>query len=168
MLPIRVSEVSQVRKRAINSIVFAEIRELLRYIMSPLRISVYCFFIMVILGASSMLLPSCGDNLVTNPRDIVFPAQDVSYISHVQPLMNLTCNYSGCHNTQTRAGNIDLTSCFDVMSARGVVIAGNPEGSILSLVVSGKVPHPLGFQGSITQNHIDGIKTWIAEGAECN
>ncbi|MCS6809062.1 MAG: hypothetical protein RML40_10190 [Bacteroidota bacterium] len=112
---------------------------------------------------------SCG-RVITDPAEIVIPSSNVSFERHVLPLFSLACNTTGCHNAHTRAGGVALTSYFDVVFATpGLVVAGKPEQSILMRVIDftsrTRIPHRESFQSRITQNHIDGVRTWILEGA---
>lgn len=118
--------------------------------------------------AALTALSACGDDLLTDPRQIVFPDKNVSYINHVQPFLHLSCTYSGCHSSESRAADIDFTAYFEFISKPGLVVEGTPESSVLAQVVDNKLPHRESFQSRITANHIQGIKTWIAEGAKNN
>lgn len=111
---------------------------------------------------------ACDDNLVSNPEDIVFPADNVSYADHVQPLFNVGCNFSGCHSDASQAGFIRLTSWTYLFDTPGMVIPGKPNNSSLYQVVSGDLAHVASFQARINDNHIQGIFTWIEEGAKNN
>ena len=101
--------------------------------------------------------------------DIVFPASNVSYTKQVLPLFSLDCAYSGCHDDQTAAGNLDLTTYNGLISTPGVVIAKDTVHSLLIQVVEGKgyimppPPAPL-----LNSNQIQGLKTWIMEGLKYN
>lgn len=110
-------------------------------------------------------LSACGDDLLTDPKQIVFPDSNVSYQRHVQPLLNLSCTYSGCHSSESRAAGLALTSYMEFIDEPGLIIAGNPESSVLAQIFDNKLPHSATFQDRITRNHIDGIKKWIKEGA---
>jgi hypothetical protein len=110
-------------------------------------------------------LSACGDDLLTDPKQIVFPDSNISYQSSVQPLFNLSCTYSGCHSSESRAGRLALTTYMEFIDEPGLIIAGKPESSVLVQILDNKLPHPVTFQDRITRNHIDGIKKWIEEGA---
>ncbi len=125
------------------------------------------FLRVVLIVASCAWLSSCADGVITDPRQIVFPESNVSFGQHVLPLMNVSCNFSGCHGTAP-ARNIRLSSYTDILSTAGLVLSGRPQQSTLTLVMDGSIPHPPSFQASITSNHIDGMKTWIREGARSN
>lgn len=120
--------------------------------------------------ASLLGIYSCG-RVITNPAEVVIPSSNVSFERHLLPVFNLTCNLSGCHNEQTRAGGVALTSYFEVVfNAPGLVLPKNPDQSVLLRVMDftsrTRIPHRESFQSRITQNHIDGVRTWIREGAQ--
>jgi hypothetical protein len=124
------------------------------------------------LTASLVWCVACDGSTITKPSDIVFPASNVSYTRHVQPLFDVTCNFSGCHNRTNPAANLSFSSYFDFMNRAGVVISGKAEQSLLIQIMDVSSPssrfHPPSFQNSINQNHINGLKTWIREGAKFN
>lgn len=106
-----------------------------------------------------------------SPSTIVFPSSGVSYQYQVQPLFNQACNFSGCHGSDAPPNLVKLTSWGDLLtsgSGTGVVVPGKPELSTLVLRIEGqgaRMP-PTGFP--LNQNQINGIRTWIAEGAKNN
>ncbi|HZV12637.1 MAG TPA: hypothetical protein VFA55_05435 [Candidatus Kapabacteria bacterium] len=100
-------------------------------------------------------------------NQIVFPATNVSYSQDVQPMFNLACTYSGCHDDGTKAKGLSLTSWTNAYySDAGVIIAGNPNSSKLCEVLEGKLAHlaPL----DTIQNHVKGVHQWVLEGAKNN
>lgn len=110
----------------------------------------------------------CGDNSISSIDDIVFPEENVSYQKHVEPFMHLTCAYGSCHDVSGFNGD-DLTTYFAMMSSTGLIIPGKPESSHLIQMLEDPWRHPVFFYSSkINQNHIDGMKKWIEEGAEFN
>ncbi len=110
----------------------------------------------------------CSDSATTPSNDIVFPDKDVSYSSHVQPVFYLRCATSGCHDDQSRAGDISLTSYFNLTARPGIVIAGNSKASLLAQKIDGRLPHSNPIPILINSNQINGIKKWIDEGAKNN
>lgn len=114
---------------------------------------------------AAVLLGGCDDDLIDSPDQIVFPETDVSYLRHVQPLFNVSCNFSGCHSLESRAGDLALTSHFDATLKAGMVIPGEPDRSLLVQIIRGTSPHPASFQARVNQNHKDGIAQWVLEGA---
>ena len=127
------------------------------------------FFVGVFVGAIAGAW-SCG-RTITDPAEIVIPESNISFERHILPVFALSCNFSGCHNAETRAGRVALTSYFEVVfNAPGLVVARQPERSVLYRVMNfnapTRIPHRQSFQQRITQNHIDGVRKWIEEGAQ--
>lgn len=108
----------------------------------------------------------------TGPVDIPIPEKNVSYSVDIQPLFNKRCNNSGCHNSEDRAGSVSLTSYGDLFATPFLVIPGSPDESHLYLSVSAQLvqimPPPYGNVRPLNENQINGIKTWILEGAKAN
>jgi hypothetical protein len=124
------------------------------------------FLIALIFGAASCKNTVSGPNGQTT---IVFPSSNVSYIKYIQPLFNIDCNYSGCHDSGTKAGGLDLTDYNSAMSVPGVIVPGNSKSSILVQRITGQLPiMPPPPLPTLTPNQIQGIKTWIDEGAKDN
>ena len=105
-----------------------------------------------------------------SPSTIVFPVNGVSYSAQVQPLFNQACNASGCHDNGTTTTTLVLTSYgLAVLTVPGVVVTGKPDASTLVLRIQGSVGArmPPGAY-PLNQNQINGIRTWIVEGAKDN
>lgn len=49
----------------------------------------------------SLVFMGCPDS-ISSPKDIIFPEKDVSYTAQVEPFLNLTCAFSGCHGIGDR------------------------------------------------------------------
>ena len=104
-----------------------------------------------------------------NGENIVFPESNVSFSSQVLPFMRYNCAYAGCHSTYSQAGAVILDDYFEIMRNPGLIIPGNPDGSILVQILEYRLPHLTYFyRGSITDNHIRGVRQWIKEGAILN
>src|SRR5512135_3586921 len=80
--------------------------------------------------------PLTGDS----PSNVVFPASNVSYSLHVQPLFNQACAYSGCHDVASTQSTLRLDSYTDaVLTIPGIVVPGKPDQSTLVLRIQGSV-----------------------------
>ncbi len=100
-------------------------------------------------------------------EQIIFPATNVSYSQDVQPVFNLACTYSGCHDDETKAKGLSLTSWTNAYySDPGVIVAGNPGNSKLCEILEGKISHAAPLD--TIQNHVKGIHQWVLEGAKNN
>jgi hypothetical protein len=105
-----------------------------------------------------------------SPSTVVFPSQEVSYAQHVQPLFNQACALAGCHDNGTHQSELRLTTYFNtVFATQGVVIPGQPESSTLIFRIEGTAGQPMPLNSPpLNQNQINGIRTWIVEGAMDN
>jgi mono/diheme cytochrome c family protein len=118
-------------------------------------------------GCKDTNAPGNGDS----PSNVVFPARDVSYSVQVQQVFNQACNYGGCHDDGAHQSALRLTQYgYAVLTIPGVVVAGKPDESTLIFRIEGRVgvrmpPPPT---NALNQNQINGIRTWIAEGAKNN
>ena len=122
------------------------------------------FFVIFIFG--------CDDTVTNNDiNNIQIPDSDVSYSQYIQPVFNVKCNNSGCHNSADRAGGLSLESWAGTTANALVVFPGEPGNSQLVWAVkgiSGAEPMPPVGYPPMTINQIEGIETWIAEGAKSN
>ena len=119
-----------------------------------------------VLASCFALIQACDDE--NTNQEIVFPADGVSYAEHVQPYFLRYCATSGCHNNATVAGGLALTSWSNVISAPGVVIEGDPDASLLIQKVDGRLPHQPNVPILINNNQLEGLRTWVSEGAKNN
>ena len=120
----------------------------------------------------SIVFIGCEDSLTANDIDNVdIPSKNVSYNQYIQPVFNVKCATSGCHDDGTRAGEYSLTNWANA-NMPGIVNAGNVETSILVWKITGLngdlMPPINSVVRPLTRNEVDGIKTWIREGAENN
>jgi len=113
----------------------------------------------------SIVLNSCSDNIITSPDQIVFPQENVRYQQHVRPLLELTCAFSNCHDSETAAAGVDVTGYFQLTSRAGLIIPGRPDNSLLIQILEGKQGHLLTFQNRITDAQKRGVRQWVLEGA---
>jgi Planctomycete cytochrome C len=114
----------------------------------------------------------CKDSLTSSNIDnIVIPDSNVSYSQYIQPVFNAKC--ISCHGAGSVEGGVDLTSCGTTTADPRIVFPGEPDNSVLVWTVEGNpseplMPPPNSSYPPLTQNQINGIKTWIKEGALCN
>ncbi|MBI3260268.1 MAG: hypothetical protein HYZ54_12480 [Ignavibacteriae bacterium] len=120
------------------------------------------------IGAIMIMIASCGDNIITDPSEIVFPDSNVSYKSHVLPLLSLSCAYIGCHNDESAAGNLRLTSHIAMFQHTGLIIRFKPDNSVLIQTIEGTLPHRATYRQDFNVNQKKGMRMWVLEGAKDN
>ena len=119
-----------------------------------------------------LLFLSCKDDNPVDggsPSNVVFPTSNVSYSQHVQPLFDQACAFAGCHNDGVPQDQLRLTSWGSLTNFPGVVVPNQPELSTLVIRIEGTSSQPMPPNGNpLNQNQINGIRTWIVEGAMNN
>jgi hypothetical protein len=115
-----------------------------------------------------ILVLGCDDSTAPG-SNIEFPDVNVSYNSHVQPLFNQTCALSLCHNDQSMASNLSLTSYINATARPGIIIPFDPSNSVLIQRVEGTISPQMPLnRARLTANQIRGLRKWIEEGAQDN
>lgn len=133
------------------------------------KIIINIFLIFSFVGI--VIFSACDDTSnITEIDSVVIPAQNVSYSQYIQPLLTAKCARAGCHDDQSHIGNLSLTSHANTTASYLVVAPGYPQNSLLALSVQGLTTKPMPPIGlsPLTKNQIDGIKTWVKEGAKNN
>lgn len=125
---------------------------------------IFLLFLVTVIG--------CDDTLTSGYLDdVIIPDKNVSFSEYIQPVLTVKCSNSGCHDDGTRAGDYSVTNWANVVTP-GVVDAGNAETSRLVWRIEGLGVEPMPPLGStvrpLTKNQVEGIKTWITEGAQNN
>lgn len=113
---------------------------------------------------------SCDDTLTVQDVDNKpIPASNVSFANHIYPVFQVKCIF--CHNATDPDGGLDLTTYSAATANFTIIFPGNPETSTLVWAIEGRLEvspmPPIGYR-ALTINQIDGIKTWITEGAKDN
>lgn len=120
------------------------------------------------LGAIILTIASCGGNTITDPSEVVFPDSNISYKSHVLPLLSLSCAYIGCHNDESAAGNLRLTYYVAMFQHAGLIIPFKPDNSVLIQTIEGTLPHKATYRQDFNANQKKGMRQWVLEGAKDN
>ncbi len=111
-------------------------------------------------------LMCCNNSINDSGNNIEFPASNVSYSKHVQPLFNYKCNYSSCHGSETTTNRLVLISYIDATRYPGIIVPRYPDNSILIQRLDGRLqPRMPLSRDTLSRNQYNGIKTWIKEGA---
>jgi len=119
----------------------------------------------------SVIFLACDDTLTNQDIDNkVIPNTNVSFGEHIQPVFQIKCNNTNCHNSRDRAGGLSLDNHAETTSNFLVVMPGIPDNSKLIWSIEGRSTSPMPPVGwpPLTKNQITGIRTWIKEGAKNN
>ncbi len=131
-------------------------------------------FIILLIFTGMVFYSGCKDSITANQLDsIVIPDSNVSYSKYIQPVFNLKC--INCHGNGQVDGGIDLTTWSAATSNPNVVFPTKPENSSLVWAIQANyqgTAQPMPPLGSaykpLTTNQVDGVITWIKEGAKNN
>ncbi len=122
------------------------------------------FALAIMIFVAAVFFSACS--WTTGGENIAFPEKNVQYMHHVKPFLALNCSYSPCHSDFDRAGGYSLTEYWTLFDKPGFVIPGNPDGSVFVQILENRMTHFTYFyRGNITTEHIQGVRTWIKEGA---
>ncbi len=139
---------------------------------------VYCFntkigvSLTVSIFMVTLMLFGCDDTTTNSQVDnTTIPSSNVSYAKYIQPIFTVKCTYSGCHDDNSKAGGLSLTSWSGTTSGYKVVIPGSASTSPIVWSVNGsgtKPMPPVSTYPGMTTNQVNGLKVWINEGAKNN
>ena len=126
------------------------------------------YFIILILTFVVIIAQSCDDSLTSSDIDnLVMPDSNVSYKAHVAPVFEIKC--VPCHNSQRSEAGLDLSSWVNATRDPTIIFPGSDSTSILVYSIERIPPYaPMPPSEWLKRNHINGIRTWIREGAQNN
>jgi hypothetical protein len=99
----------------------------------------------------------------------IIPEQNISFATDILPIIQSSCQHSGCHDTITN--EFSLTNYQEVME-EGDIEPGNPEDSKLYEAITApdgdedRMPQPP--YNRLSEMNIRKIYIWIAQGAKNN
>lgn len=127
----------------------------------------YKKYIIVICTALTIFISqNCDDTITSTDIDnLVMPDSNVSYSKHIAPVFEVKC--VGCHNnTGRKEAGLDLSSWSSATRDLSIIFPGSDSTSILVYTIERIPPYPpMPPSEWLKRNHINGIRTWIREGA---
>ena len=126
------------------------------------------YFIILILTFIVIVAQSCDDTLTSSDiNNLVMPDSNVSYKAHIAPVFEIKC--VPCHNSQRSEAGLDLSSWVNATRDPTIIFPGSDSTSILVFSIERIPPYaPMPPSEWLQRNHINGIRTWIREGAQNN
>jgi hypothetical protein len=131
--------------------------------------NLYKIYIALFSASIILLVQSCDDSITASDIDnIVFPDSNVSYAQYVAPVFEVRC--VPCHNNSGRKeAGLDLSSWSAATADPRIIARGSDSTSVLVWAIEGlQNTPPMPPSGRMKENHIQGIRTWIREGALYN
>ncbi len=114
----------------------------------------------------------CDDTITDNDIDNrIIPDSLVSFSQHLQPVFEIKC--ISCHDDNTKAGGLSLTTWASTTADGRVVVPGEPDNSVIVWSVTGnpavqQMPPITSPYKPFNENQVKGLKKWIEEGAQNN
>jgi hypothetical protein len=126
------------------------------------------YFYLLIFTFAALISQSCDDTVTSSEIDkLVMPDSNVSYKTHIAPVFEVKC--VPCHNSQRSEAGLDLSSWVNATRDPTIIFPGSDSTSILVFTIERIPPYaPMPPGEWLKRNHIDGIRTWIREGAQNN
>lgn len=126
--------------------------------------------LLIILFAITLIFSACDDTVTNAELDKrIIPSSNVDYYEHIQPVFNVKCATALCHDDGTRASNLSLTTYNNATARLDLIFPGDADSSPLVWSIEGtggSFMPPQGAAPPLTDNQIQGIRTWIDEGAK--
>jgi hypothetical protein len=91
----------------------------------------------------------------------------VSFSNDIIPILDKSCNTSGCHNSGGKAPDLSGANAYNSLTNRGYVNTGDPLNSELYLWISGKKSTPMPVSG-VNKDFNALVLAWIKQGASNN
>ena len=131
------------------------------------------FMLGILLGGMTVFLAACKDQITDpNTNPIVFPASNVSFSQHVQPLFTQRCAFVGCHAGSNPMAGLDLSSpAYNALLNHQprLFTVGASGNSLLIERLDGRIAPQMPFNSQpLNTNQLAGMKKWIDEGAKNN
>ena len=91
----------------------------------------------------------------------------VSFSGDIIPILNSSCNTSGCHVQGSKSPDLSAANAFTSLANGNYVSPGEPETSSLYLWMTGKKGTPMPVSG-INKDYNALVLAWIKQGATNN
>lgn len=122
---------------------------------------------LILMSASVLLWSGCYKD-----KTILFDAGEeitrpVLFSADIIPILNSSCNTSGCHNAGGISPDLSANNAYNSLSAGNYFNTGIPESSELYLWMTGKKGVPMPTSG-VNKDYNALILAWIKQGAQNN
>lgn len=138
-----------------------------------MKVNLIKYTLITISFVALSLLVACS-NAINSTSDLRFPdegEEEVSFIEHVKPFMQVTCATASCHDDFSQAGGRRMTEHFTyfMTSNIGLIVRENPDASLLNQVLEGRNRHLYSYGRELpTNNQQEGMRRWVENGAPNN
>ena len=122
---------------------------------------------LILTGVSVLLWSGCYKD-----KTVLFDTGEeitrtVLFSADIIPILNQSCNTSGCHNAGGISPDLSATNAYSSLSAGNYFNTGNPASSELYLWMTGKKGLSMPTSG-VNKDYNALILAWIKQGAQNN
>ncbi|MFN8348623.1 MAG: hypothetical protein U0X91_26715 [Spirosomataceae bacterium] len=122
---------------------------------------------MVILAGGCLTFPAGCYQDKTVPLEVAEVTRTVSFSQDIIPILNKSCNTSGCHNSGGQVPNLSASDAYNSLTVGNYVDKNAAATSILYLKMTGKRGIPMPVSG-VNKEYNALIYAWIKQGASNN
>jgi hypothetical protein len=118
-------------------------------------------------GFTMLLLTGCYKDktvLFDTGEEITRP---VSFVNDITPILNSSCNTSGCHSAGGISPDLSAVNAYTSLSNGGYINSSDPQTSELYLWMTGKKGTPMPTTG-VNKDYNALVLAWIKQGAQNN
>jgi hypothetical protein len=121
----------------------------------------------ILMSVSVLLLAGCYKDktvIFDTGEEITRP---VSFSTDIIPILNSSCNTSGCHSPGAKSPDLSAANAYNSLSGGNYLNTGDPINSALYLWMTGKKGVPMPTTG-INKDYNALVLAWIKQGAQNN
>ena len=119
-----------------------------------------------LLAATIFFLSGCYKDK-TVILDEAAVTKTVSFSKDLIPILNKSCNTSGCHSSGGQTPNLAEANAFNSLSVGNYYSKSAPESSLIYLKLTGKKGTPMPVSG-VNKEYAALVLAWIKQGANNN
>jgi len=91
----------------------------------------------------------------------------VSFSADIVPVLNKSCNTSGCHSPGGKSPDLSAVNAYTSLSNGGFINPSEPQSSVVYLWMTGKKGTPMPVSGS-NKEYNALVLAWLKQGAQNN
>ena len=118
-------------------------------------------------GICLLILSGCYKNSTIYPGEGEEITRTVSFAADILPILNSSCNMSGCHSTGGKSPDLSVVNAYPSLVNGGYVNTSDPQSSLVYLWMTGKKGTPMPVSG-INMQYNALVLAWIRQGVQNN
>ena len=120
-----------------------------------------------LVGMTMFILMSCYKDKTVYFETGEEITRSVSFSTDIVPILNKSCNVSGCHSPGGKSPDLSAVNAYTSLSNGGFLNTSDPQTSIMYQWMTGKKGTPMPVSGS-NKDYNALVLAWIKQGAQNN